>query len=195
VIIIDCDLRRSTQHKYFTVNRKPGITDYLFGKAEISEIIQGIDIPNINIIAGGSTTTNPAELLASKKMQAIISQLREQYDYIFIDTPPILVCTDSRIVGEYTDGLILLAKVESTNIRAFQHAVNLTSHLNLEVLGVILNHVEFRFARAYYYTYRYYKPYSYYSSYHYQKSYYHYGEKEGSKDKEEAAAEKLEAET
>ncbi|MFH0765379.1 MAG: polysaccharide biosynthesis tyrosine autokinase, partial [Calditrichota bacterium] len=189
VLIIDCDLRRSTQHKYFTVNRKPGITDYLLGDSEVTEIIQELEIPGINLIAGGSTATNPAELLASKKMQALLAQLRDQYDYIFIDTPPILVCTDSRIIAEYTDGMILLAKVESTNLRAFQHAVSLTGHLNLEVLGVILNHVEFRFARAYYYTYRYYKPYSYYSSYHYQKSYYHYGEKEGAKDQEETVPE------
>lgn len=178
MLIIDCDLRKTVQHKYFEVDRKPGLTNFLYGEVSKEEVIRDIGIENLALVSSGSSPSNPAELLASKKMRNFIKQVRDEYDFILIDTPPILVCSDSRVLAEAADGLIMIAKVESTNIKALDHAVNLTKHLNIEILGVILNQVEFRFGRAYYYTYRYYRPYSYYSGYYYKRQYYDYTETE-----------------
>lgn len=177
-LIIDCDLRKTVQHKYFELERKPGLTNHLYGEVELEEVIRDTGIKNLFIITSGSSPSNPAELLASQKMKKLLLKLRSQFDYIIIDTPPVLVCSDSRILAEYVDGMIMLVKVESTNVKALDHALNLTKQLNINVLGVILNQVEFRFGRAYYYTYRYYRPYSYYSGYYYKRQYYDYTESE-----------------
>jgi len=177
-LIIDCDLRKGVQHKNFEDDRKPGLTNYLYGEVEINEVIKKMDVDNLFLIPAGSSPTNPAGLLASDKMHKLLEELRHQFDFILIDTPPILVCSDSRILAEYVDGMIILVKVESTNIKALEHSIQLTKHLNIEILGIILNQIEFKFGRAYYYTYRYYKPYSYYSGYYYKRAYYDYTEGE-----------------
>ncbi|MBC8465972.1 polysaccharide biosynthesis tyrosine autokinase [bacterium] len=177
-LIIDCDLRKSVQHKHFDVKKKPGLTNYLYGEVELKDIIRDIDVDHLSVIPAGASPSNPAGLLASEKMHTLLDELRSQFDFILIDTPPILVCSDSRIIAEYVDGMIVIAKVESTNIKALDHSIQLTKHLNIDILGIILNQVEFRFGRAYYYTYRYYKPYSYYSGYYYKRAYYDYTEGE-----------------
>ncbi len=177
-LILDCDLRKTVQHKYFEVDRKPGLTNYLYGEVELEDIIRDTGVANLFLITAGSSPSNPAELLASQKMKRLLEKLRTQYDFILVDTPPILVCSDSRVLAETADGMIMIVKVEFTNIKALDHAINLTKHLNIDILGLILNQVEFRFGRAYYYTYRYYRPYSYYSGYYYKRQYYDYTESE-----------------
>ncbi len=184
-LLIDCDLRKSVQHKNFGIDRKPGLSNYFYeekldngSQIMLDDIIKDGEVKNLSIITAGSSPANPAELLASHKMKQLVESLRDQYDFILIDTPPILVCSDSRILAETADGMILVVKVEHTNIKALDHAVNLTKHLNIEISGVILNQVKFKFGRAYYYAYRYYRPYSYYSGYYYKRDYYDYVEDE-----------------
>ncbi len=177
-IIVDCDLRKSSQHKNLETDRKPGLTNYLYGENTLEEVIRNVDIENLSLISAGSSPTNPAGLLASEKMHELIETLRGMYDFVLVDSPPVLVCSDSRILAEFVDGMIMIAKVESTDAKALKHAVALTHHLDIEISGVILNQVDFKFGRAYYYTYRYYKPYSYYSGYYYKRAYYDYTESE-----------------
>jgi len=140
-LIIDCDLRKSVQHKNFGIDRKPGLTNYLYGEVEIKEIIHEYDVENLSIISAGSSPNNPAGLLASDKMRNILDQLRPQFDFILIDSPPVLVCSDSRILAENVDGMIGIVKVESTNFKALEHTIQLVNHLNIEVIGLILNQV------------------------------------------------------
>lgn len=154
------------------MERKPGLTNYMYGDMELDEVIRETGVPNLHIITGGRSPSNPAELLASKKMTDVLAEMRKRYDIVLVDTPPVLVCSDSRVLAEKCDGMIMIVKVESTNIKALGHAVSLTKHLNIDLLGVVLNQVGYRFGRAYYYTYRYYRPYSYYSGYYYKRQYY-----------------------
>lgn len=177
-IIIDCDLRKSSQHRNLETDRKPGLTEYLYGEKTLEEVIRDVDVENLHLIPGGSSPTNPAGLLASEKMRNLLETLKGMYDYVLVDTPPVLECSDSRILADFADGMIMIVKVESTDAKALKHAVDLTRHLDIEILGVILNQVDFKFGRAYYYTYRYYNPYSYYSGYYYKRAYYDYTENE-----------------
>ncbi len=170
-LIIDCDLRRATQHKYFEMERKPGLTNYLYSEVPLQDIIKKTPLPNLHLITAGSSPPNPAELAASGKMASFLKEIRSEYDIILIDTPPIMACVDSRVLAGRGDGMILIAKVESTSYKAVLHAVNLSRRLNVEILGVILNQTEMRYGYGYYYAYRYYNPYSYYYSgysYYYQ---------------------------
>ena len=177
-LIIDCDLRKSVQHKYFEIDRKPGLTNYLYGEVSLEKIVGKTAVPELFLISAGTSPSNPAELLESHKMKELLEIVRDQYDYILLDTPPILVCSDSRVLTKSADGMIVIVKVESTTVKALIHSINLTQHLDIEIVGVIMNQVRFRYGRAYYYTYRYYKPYSYYGGYYYQNMYYDYTEGE-----------------
>jgi tyrosine-protein kinase Etk/Wzc len=170
-LILDCDLRRATQHKYFELERKPGLTNYLFNEVQLSDIVKKTPISNLHIITAGSSPPNPAELAASGRMAAFLKEIRSKFDIILVDTPPIMACVDSRILAGRGDGMIMIAKVESTSYKAILHAVNLSQRLNVELLGIILNQTEMRYGYGYYYAYRYYNPYSYYYSgysYYYQ---------------------------
>ena len=177
-LVIDCDLRRPVQHKYFKFDRKPGLSNLLFGEVEVKDIVRQTTVPNLFLITAGTSPPNPAEMVASRKMKNFLKDIREQYDIIIIDSPPIMACVDSRIMSQSTDGMIIITKVESTKIHDLEHVVNLSRRLDVDILGVILNQVEFRYGYTYYYAYRYYNPYSYYyGSYNY---YYYY-----SSDREE----------
>ena len=170
-LILDCDLRRAIQHKYFELERKPGLSNYLFDEVSLLEIIKKTTLPNLDLITAGSSPPNPAELVASGKMASFLQEIRSQYDIILIDTPPIMACVDSRVLAQKADGMILIVKVESTSAKAVIHAVNLANRLDVKILGVILNQTEMRYGYGYYYAYRYYNPYSYYYSgynYYYQ---------------------------
>ena len=166
-LIVDCDLRRATLHKYFDIDRKPGLTNYLFDEVSLAEISTNTLVPNLDIITAGSSPPNPAELVGSRKMSTFLKEIRGKYDIILVDTPPIMACVDSRVLAKQADGMILIAKVESTSYKALLHAHNLGDRLNVEMLGVILNQTETRYGYGYYYAYRYYNPYSYYSGYSY----------------------------
>jgi capsular exopolysaccharide synthesis family protein len=180
VLIIDADLRRPVQHKYFDFHRRPGLTNYLFDEVQLSDILRETPVPNLYLISAGNSPPNPAELVASRKMKDFIQEVSNQFDIVLVDSPPIMACVDSRVIAESTDGMILLAQMESTSLREFAHAVNLCRKLNVEICGVILNLVEFRYGYSYYYAYRYYNPFSYY---YYSGNYYYYYEEGESKGK------------
>ena len=175
-LVLDCDLRRPVQHRFFGLERKPGLSDHFFGEVELADIIQQTPVDNLSIITAGTSPPNPAEMVASRTMKEFLKEIRPQYDIIVIDTPPVMACVDPRVLAQLTDGMIIIAKVESTKTHDIAHAVNLSKRLKVDILGVILNQVEFRYGYTYYYAYRYYNPYSYYyGSY----SYYYYASGDG----------------
>ena len=183
VLVVDCDLRRSTQHKYLDLPRKPGLTNYFFEEAEYDEIFRDTFQENMHLVTAGTSPPNPAELLSSRKMKEFLSAVESKYDIILIDTPPIMACVDSRILANVGDGMVLIAKVESTSLKALYHSIEVAKKLNVNILGVILNQTEYRFGYGYYYAYRYYNPYNYYYS-NYNYYYYTVEDKDGDKDKD-----------
>jgi len=178
ILVIDCDFRRPVQHKLLNMERKPGLTNHLFGEIDLDDIIRETPIPNLSLITAGTSPPNPAEMLQSRKMKEFLEVIRHRYDIVLIDTPPIMACVDSRVVGQSSDAMIVVAKVESTKISDLEHVVQQARKLNVNVVGVILNQVEFRYGYPYYYAYRYYNPYSYYYG---NYNYYYYYEVDGDK--------------
>lgn len=161
-LILDGDLRRPVQHNHFGFNRKPGLTNHLYDEVSFEEIVHQTSTENLSVILAGTSPTNPAEILHSRKMIKFLEKVRENFDIILIDSPPIIACVDSRILGQASDGMMIVAKVESTKSNDIEHVVRLSRQLNVEILGVVLNQVEFHYGYPYYYAYRYYNPYSYY---------------------------------
>lgn len=169
-LIIDTDLRRSSQHKIFGVERSPGITDVIGGDAKWEEtIIPHHTLKNLWLIPAGSRVSNPAELVSSSQMKNFLDQLKGEFDIILMDTPPVTPCIDSRYLGMFTGGLIMMVRAESTKLSALDQSINLCRRVNVDIWGVIVNHASFRYGYGYYYVYQRYSPYGYYySGYQYQ---------------------------
>ncbi len=171
-LIIDLDLRRASQHEYFETEKKPGISDYLIDGVPLEQVITETFIPGLYLIPVGKHISNPAELIASNAMRELVLKVRDMFDVVLIDSPPILVCSDPLSAAEYTDGMILVCRMEQTKIPSMEFAIDAAERLNIEIVGIIINHTSQRFGKSYYYLSYKYTNYGYYYGYHYSSHYY-----------------------
>ena len=162
-LIIDADLRRASQHKLVDVDRYPGLTGILLGETTFEKAVVRLPQENLYLLPAGINVNNPAELLSSNSMKNFLDLVEDQFDIILIDTPPISPCMDSRYLAKFVGGIILIVRNEVTKIPILEHCVDLCNRLNVEVLGVVLNHTKFRYGYGYYYVYQRYNPYGYYN--------------------------------
>ena len=152
VLLIDCDLRNPSVHKIFNIVNKNGVSDLLLEEKELSKYINETKMQNLHIITAGAIPPNPAEMLSSNRMKSFINDVKEQYDYILIDTPPIGIVTDAGILASFIDGTIIVAKSEGVEIKDLQNTKKLLTSVNAHILGVILNRNKVQ-RNDYYYSY------------------------------------------
>ena len=169
VIVADCDLRRPRVHTFLGLPNRQGISN-LFTKSSVSlnSHRQGTKVENLTVITTGSLPPNPAELLGSQKMQAILDNMRQSADIILIDTPPILAVTDAAVLAPTLDGVLIVVRPGKTRASALRLTLEQMHRVNANVLGIVLNDVATR-GSYYGYQYRYYRNYAAYQGY--------YGEK------------------
>lgn len=141
-ILIDCDQRQSRLHKLFNISNERGLSDLLIGNIQLSEAFQKTEIPNLNIITSGTNPPNPSELLASEKMKNFIEDLKETYEYIILDTPPVVIVTDAQLISTYADGCVLVVASGEIERTAAIKAKQLLEKVNAKILGVVLNKVD-----------------------------------------------------
>lgn len=141
-ILIDCDQRKSSLHKLFNISNEKGLSDFLVGNIEFSEAVQKTEIPNLNMITSGTKPPNPSELVASEKMKKFIEVLKETYDYIILDTPPVIIVTDAQLISAYADGCVLVVASSEVEKAAAVKAKELLKKVNAKILGVVLNKVK-----------------------------------------------------
>jgi capsular exopolysaccharide synthesis family protein len=154
-ILIDGDLRRPLVHRAFGLVQEPGLTDVLVGAASSREAIRPEVTPGLDVLPSGPTPPNPSELLGSDAMHQLISELRRQYDYIVMDTPPVLPVTDATVVATLADATILAVRSGDTEEVAAQRAVEQIRRVNGRIAGAVLNAVSPRKDQYYtYYSYR-----------------------------------------
>ena len=149
VLLMDCDLRNPTQHKIFKLTNK-GLAN-----EDVKEVIQKTGIENLELLASGPVAPNPSELLGSKRMEQLLEQLKPDYDYILIDTPPIMLVTDAAVLSGKVDGLILLISSGAVSPAVAKEAKQRLLQAGTHILGVILNKVELAHTHGsgYYYYY------------------------------------------
>jgi tyrosine-protein kinase Etk/Wzc len=162
-IIIDSDLRKSNVHNAFGLSRKKGLVDYLTNDIPVKDIIKETKQNNLFIISAGGHPPNPSELLNSKKMSKLMSHLREIWDNIIYDSPPIIPVTDSLILSNNVDFIIVSTMVEKTHRPAVIHALEKFKRVNSEVNGFVMNGIEKRHRKYSKYGYNYRRYYKYYS--------------------------------
>ncbi len=155
-IIIDCDLRKPRVHNIFKSNRYPGLIDYMFGKVPLNEIIRQSDSPNLNYITSGTIPPNPAEMLESRAMKEFLKLIKESYEVVLLDSPPLIAVTDSEILASLVDASILVVSAETTEIEMLEKSVELIKKGSSSFIGTVLNNFSYKSGYGSYYKYYYY---------------------------------------
>ena len=168
VLLVDADLRRPVLHSIFGTDRSRGLTNVLVGKMEIDDVVQKTEIENLFLMPCGTLPPNPSELLGSSSMEKVIEALKDRFDVILFDSPPIIAVTDAAVLGSKVDGLVVVVKSGQTFRDATQRAKALINNVKIPVLGALLNGVRIE---------------SMYGSYYYYYHYYYYGKDNDKKKK------------
>lgn len=163
VVIIDCDLRRPSVHKVFGLDSSQGISSYLSRNVRLASLLQDSSVPCVSVLPCGAIPPNPTELLSSEKMKSLVQLLREHFDHVLIDSPPLTNVADSLVLSSLADGVILVVQSGTSKRRAVQRVRRDLMQVGAKIFGVVLNKVDHR-ANGYD-DYRYYTNYySHYSS-------------------------------
>lgn len=151
VLIIDADLRKPTMHETFRIENTTGLTNTLSKQQAVNNAIKATQIQNLDVLTSGPLPPNPAELLGSAAMNDVISTLKEQYDYLIIDTPPVLAVTDAKILASQCDGIMLVIQSGKTEIDSAKKAKEALVNAQGNVIGAILNGQKQKKHQYYYY--------------------------------------------
>jgi polysaccharide biosynthesis transport protein len=143
VLLIDSDLRRPSVHLRFRISNKIGLTSVLTGKTPLQEAIVTVPgVPTLHILPAGPLAPMPAELLGSLQMQRLIEGLRANYDFILIDTPPVLTVTDAAVLVSISDGVVLVLRYGQASRNVVARASEILLRSGAHLLGVVLNAVD-----------------------------------------------------
>lgn len=162
VLLIDADMRKPSQHKTFRVKKANGLSRLVSGQIELEDCLCREVAHGLDLIPSGALPPNPSELLSSDAMRELLERLSVQYDYIFIDTPPLGVVADSLVLSDCTAGTILVTRQGQTTYEELQSATESIKNVNGTLLGVVISDMREN-PRSYgrYEKYRYYKAYDY----------------------------------
>ena len=155
-VVLDCDLRKPRMHNVFNAQRFPGFTDYFLGNTDFESIVNKSKLHNLDYITCGTIPPNPSEILGSEQMLTFLAKLKEKYDLVVIDSPPIIAVTDSEILSRLADATVLVAASGDTEIELLKKSVELLQHETESFIGVVLNKFSFRSGYGSYYKYYYY---------------------------------------
>ena len=153
VLLIDADIRKSSYIRRFHVKEKvAGLSQYLSGQIDMNDVIYQTNFENVDIIFSGPVAPNPSELLNDAEFEKLLKDKKEEYDYIFIDTPPALNLTDATVVARHCDGGILVVEAEAVSYKIAQKVKAQIERSGCPILGAVLNKVDIQ-KRKYYNSY------------------------------------------
>ncbi|MEO0114503.1 MAG: polysaccharide biosynthesis tyrosine autokinase [candidate division WOR-3 bacterium] len=152
-LLIDADLRRPILHYVFGRHRRPGLTDAIINSLE-TQTIYPTKVPNLFFLASGTTPPSPADILNSPKAAKLLAQLKQTYDFIIIDTPPVLVAADTAILVSRCDGVILTIRANRTTYEALLHSQKILQATGTKFIGGVVNCLTTPNRHRYYYYYR-----------------------------------------
>ncbi|PET70556.1 capsular biosynthesis protein [Priestia megaterium] len=151
VLLIDADLRKPTGHYTFRLENHIGLTNVLTRQSTLAQAVQESEIPHLSVLTSGPIPPNPSELLASSQMAELLKEMKEQFDMIIFDTPPILAVADAQILANQVDGTILVVSSGKTEKDAALKSKELLSNAQGKLLGVVLNNRKVEEGNYYYY--------------------------------------------
>lgn len=162
VLLVDADIRKSVLVKHHEISGRPnGLSQYLSGQKKLGEVIYHTNMENVDMILAGPYSPNPAELLEDELFKVLLENARELYDYIIIDTPPMLNLIDGAIIANQCDGAVIVVESGGISYRMAQKVKSQLEKSGCRILGAVLNRVGGEYGSGYYKKYygKYYKKY------------------------------------
>ena len=158
VVLVDGDMRRPTTHKYLDLVGAVGFSTVLSGQASLSEALQRTRFDGLTVLTSGAIPPNPSELLGSQSARKLLTELRGKFDYVIVDSTPLLAVTDAAILAAGADGVLIMARFGQTKREQLTHAVENLRSVGAPLLGAVFTLVPSRGRSSYSYTYGYYGP-------------------------------------
>lgn len=155
VLLIDADLRRPSVAQYLGIEGGAGLTTVLIGEADIEDVAQPLETEGLEALASGPIPPNPSELLGSKNMQDLLNDAMAKYDFVVVDTAPLLAVTDAAVLSHYVGGTVVVAQSQRVRKPQLAQALDKLEAVQARVLGIILNRVQGGSQGAYIYNYSY----------------------------------------
>lgn len=149
VLIIDCDLRKPTIHKRFQCSNEIGLTDALINHDLLEKAIY-VYSPRLSVLTTGTIPPNPAEILGSRTFERFLKEISTNFDYVLLDTPPVLAVTDGRLVAAKTDGTVVVVRYGKTKVKQVNRAYEELKIVKANIIGSILNVCDGKENDAYY---------------------------------------------
>jgi protein-tyrosine kinase len=143
-ILIDLDLRRPKVHKIYDVDNTKGITDILAERVELEDAIRNVKSNGFDVITSGEKTSAIINLIESNKMKQLVEKLRKKYDYILIDSPPVINVSDAIYISKLSDSIIFVLSQSKTKRGLVKDAIKLLKQNNCNILGIVLNQVDIK---------------------------------------------------
>ncbi|MHB0999827.1 MAG: GumC family protein [Armatimonadota bacterium] len=162
VLLVDCDLRRPSQHKLFKVKRDKGFTNVVTGACSLEDAILPTDVENLYILPSGPLPPNPSEFLNSQHSRDLLKRIGDSYDMVIVDCPPAVGLSDVQVISTIVDGLLLLVCMDRTLRPHLQITMRTLKQVNAPLIGSVINRMELR-RPGYYSYYKYYYYYDYYT--------------------------------
>jgi capsular exopolysaccharide synthesis family protein len=157
VLLLDCDMHKPKVHKSLEIPNKVGLSTYIAGRSQLDEIVQKSEYENFDIITAGPVPPNASELVLSPRLDGLLEELKKEYDYILVDTPPLMLISDSMVLMRKVNMGIFVMNTEKATKAGVRHLEELVEQNKLEHTSIILNYVKTKKWRYYYgkYTYSY----------------------------------------
>jgi capsular exopolysaccharide synthesis family protein len=139
VVIVDADLRRPSCERYLNLNAEAGLADVLTGRVTVDKVLRTAGYRNLMLVGAGQRVENPSEVLSASRLDELFHRLKERFQYIILDTPPVLASTDAGVVAARADGTMLVVRLEKSLRKQSREAVRSLQDMGANVLGSFVN--------------------------------------------------------
>ena len=151
VLLIDADMRRPRIHTVFNRPRQPGLSNVLVANATFAESVQSTEVEGLSVMAAGTSPPNPADLLGARRFSDFLASLSTLFDWVIVDTPPVMAVTDPSVVAHVTDGVLFVVGAEMTKRNVARNAIEQLERGHAKFIGAVLNRVDLKH-NSYYYS-------------------------------------------
>ena len=143
VLVVDCDMRRGTQHKQFGITNANGLSDLLIDPVmNLDKYVKKVDIDNVSVITAGTVPPNPSELLSSNSFAKFLELVKANYDMVILDVPPVTVVPDASIVATKVDKTIIVSRIKVTPMEELEKTKKMLENVGANIAGVVVNGVK-----------------------------------------------------
>lgn len=150
VILVDCDLHRPGLHALFNLSNEQGLTNAILNQEDAALPVQPTPVAGLSLLASGPLPPRPADLLGSRRMEAVIERLKSEADMILFDTPPVTAVTDAAVLATRLDGVLLVLQAGKTRRDRAREARRLLEKVKANIIGVVLNNARLETGYGYY---------------------------------------------